>query len=68
MNTTTAADSNNMTQSATFTEQCALQFAAYGRHMQSIDDVNDLQAIDRAIQAALQRPAPNCAARHTQPL
>ena len=49
-------DNNHITLAAstqlTFTEDRALRFAAYGWHTQSIDDGNDLVAIDHAIQAA----------------
>ena len=38
----------------TFTEDCARRFAAYGWHTQSIEDGNDLEAIDGAIRAARQ--------------
>jgi transketolase len=36
----------------TFTEDCAKRFEAYGWHTQSIEDGNDLNAIDRALNAA----------------
>jgi len=49
-------DNNHVTLSAgtevTFTEDCARRFEAYGWHTQSIDDGNDLAAIDRALRAA----------------
>lgn len=49
-------DSNHITLSAStqlaFTENCQQRFAAYGWHTQTIDDGNDLAAIDRAIKAA----------------
>ena len=49
-------DNNHVTLSAgtdvTFTEDCARRFDAYGWHTQSIDDGNDLAAIDRALRAA----------------
>ncbi len=35
-----------------FTEDCAKRFEAYGGHTQSIDDGNDIDAIDRALRAA----------------
>jgi transketolase len=35
-----------------FTEDCAKRFDAYGWHTQSIDDGNDIDAIDRALRAA----------------
>ena len=49
-------DNNHVTLSAgtdiTFTEDCIRRFDAYGWHTQTIDDGNDLAAIDRALQAA----------------
>src|SRR5678816_3266967 len=49
-------DNNHVTLSAgtdiTFTEDCARRFQAYGWHTQSINDGNDLAAIDRALRAA----------------
>lgn len=49
-------DDNRVTLSAgteiTFTEDRAQRFAAYGWHTQSIEDGNDLAAIDRALQSA----------------
>lgn len=51
-------DDNHVTLAAstqlTFTEDRAQRFAAYGWHTQSIDDGNDVEAIDRAIRAAQQ--------------
>ncbi|MBZ5675998.1 MAG: transketolase [Acidobacteriia bacterium] len=51
-------DDNHITLSAatqlTFTEDRAQRFAAYGWHTQSIDDGNNVDAIDRAIRAARQ--------------
>lgn len=51
-------DDNHITLAAAtqlaFTEDRAQRFAAYGWHTQSIDDGNDLDAIDRAIRAAQQ--------------
>jgi len=51
-------DDNRITLAAstqlTFTEDRAQRFAAYGWHTQSIDDGNDLDAIDRGIRAARQ--------------
>jgi transketolase len=38
----------------TFTEDCAQRFTAYGWHTQSIEDGNDLEAIDHAIRVARQ--------------
>ena len=49
-------DNNHVTLSAgtdiTFTEDCARRFEACGWHTQSVDDGNDLAAIDRALRAA----------------
>ena len=36
----------------TFTEDCAKRFEAYGWHTQTVEDGNDLEAIDRALRAA----------------
>jgi transketolase len=36
----------------TFTEDCAKRFEAYGWHTQTVEDGNDLAAIDRALSAA----------------
>jgi len=51
-------DDNHITLAAatqlTFTEDRAQRFVAYGWHTQSIDDGNDVDAIDRAIRAAQQ--------------
>jgi transketolase len=51
-------DDNRITLAAstqlTFTDDHARRFAAYGWHTQSIEDGNDLAAIDRAIRAARQ--------------
>lgn len=51
-------DDNRITLAAstqlTFTEDRAQRFAAYGWHTQSVDDGNDVDAIDRAIDAARQ--------------
>ena len=51
-------DDNRITLAAstqlTFTENHAHRFGAYGWHTQSVDDGNDLEAIDRAIRAARQ--------------
>jgi transketolase len=35
-----------------FTEDCAKRFEAYGWHTQSLDDGNDIEAIDKAVRAA----------------
>jgi transketolase len=49
-------DNNHVTLSAgtdiTFTEDCARRFEACGWHTQSVDDGNDLAAIDRALRVA----------------
>ena len=49
-------DDNHVTLSAgtniTFTEDRAMRFAAYGWHTQTVEDGNDLAAIDRALRAA----------------
>ncbi len=42
-----------------FTEDRVARFAAYGWHVQSVDDGNDLDAVDRAIQAAKADPRPS---------
>ena len=51
-------DNNHITLAAstqlTFTEDHTLRFAAYGWHTQSIEDGNDLEAIDHAIRTARQ--------------
>ncbi len=51
-------DDNRITLAAstqlTFTEDHAARFAAYGWHTQSVEDGNDLEAIDRALCAARQ--------------
>jgi len=36
----------------TFTENCAMRFEAYGWHTQTVDDGNDIAAIDQALRAA----------------
>ena len=36
----------------TFTEDCAKRFESYGWHTQTVEDGNDLQAIDQALRAA----------------
>ena len=36
----------------TFTENCAMRFEAYGWHTQTVDDGNDIAAIDQALSAA----------------
>jgi transketolase len=49
-------DDNHITLSAathiTFTEERAMRFAAYGWHTQTVENGNDLSAIDRALRAA----------------
>jgi transketolase len=54
-------DDNHMTLSAdtrlAFTEDVAKRFEAYGWHVQSIADGNDLQAIDQAIRRAQEETA-----------
>ena len=57
-------DDNHVTLSAgtdiTFTEDCARRFEAYGWHTQSVEDGNDLAAIDRALRVArdeIRRPS-----------
>ena len=57
-------DNNHVTLSAgtdiTFTEDCARRFEAYGWHIQSIADGNDVIAIDRALRVArdeIRRPS-----------
>ena len=51
-------DNNHVTLSAgtdiTFTEDCARRFEAYGWHIQSLEDGNDVIAIDRALRVARQ--------------
>mgnify|MGYP000274084723 CR=1 FL=1 len=42
-----------------FTEDRAARFAAYGWHVQKIDDGNDVEAIDAAIRAAKADPRPS---------
>ena len=57
-------DNNRVTLSAgtpiTFTEDCAPRFEAYGWHTQTLEDGNDLAAIERALHSAraeAQRPS-----------
>ena len=40
--------------SVTFTENVSARFAAYGWHVQQVDDGNDLAAVDKALRAAQQ--------------
>jgi len=42
-----------------FSEDRKKRFEAYGWHVQSVDDPFDVEAIDQAIQAAKQNPAPS---------
>jgi transketolase len=42
-----------------FTENRAMRFEAYGWHVQKVDDGNDVEAIDKAIQAAKTDPRPS---------
>jgi transketolase len=48
-----------------FTEDRAARFEAYGWHVQKIDDGNDVEAIDRAIQVAKTDPRPSIIMCHT---
>ena len=41
----------------TFTEDCANRFDAYGWHTQTVEDGNDIEAIDRALRAAREETA-----------
>jgi transketolase len=43
----------------TFTEDCEGRFAAYGWHVQHVEDGNDVEAIDRAVRAAKSDPRPS---------
>jgi transketolase len=49
-----------------FTEDRMARFAAYGWHVQSVDDGNDLEALDQAINAAKLDPRPSIIAAKTQ--
>jgi transketolase len=53
-------DNNHVTLSATtpiaFTEDVAARYRAYGWHVEEVDDGNDVQAIERAIQSAKDVP------------
>jgi transketolase len=40
-----------------FTEDCAKRFEAYGWHTESVEDGNDIEAIDRALRAARADPS-----------
>ena len=48
-----------------FTEDRAARFAAYNWHVQKIEDGNDVEAIDKAIQAAKQDSRPSIIMCHT---
>ncbi len=48
-----------------FTEDRTARFAAYGWHVQNVDDGNDVEAIDRAIKAAKADPRPSLIACRT---
>jgi transketolase len=48
-----------------FTEDRAARFAAYGWHVQKVDDGNDVDAVDRAIQSAKADPRPSLIAVRT---
>lgn len=48
-----------------FTEDRAARFVAYGWHVQKVEDGNDVDAVDRAIQAAQQDPRPSLIVVHT---
>jgi len=48
-----------------FTEDRAARFAAYGWHVQKLDDGNDVEAVDKAIQAAKADPRPSLIACRT---
>jgi transketolase len=48
-----------------FTEDRAARFEAYGWHVQKVEDGNDVDAVDRAIQAAQQDPRPSLIVVHT---
>ncbi len=51
--------------SIAFTEDRAARFEAYGWHVQKVEDGNDVNAIDRAIQVAQQDPRPSLIDIHT---
>jgi transketolase len=42
-----------------FTENRAMRFEAYGWHVQTVEDGNDVEAIDKAIQSAKRDPRPS---------
>ena len=42
-----------------FTEDRSMRFAAYGWHVQKVEDGNDVEAIDKAIQEAKRDPRPS---------
>jgi transketolase len=49
----------------TFTEDRLARFAAYGWHIQRVEDGNDLEAVDRALRAAKEDPRPSLIACRT---
>jgi transketolase len=51
--------------SIAFTEDRVARFAAYDWHVQTVEDGNDVEAVDRAIRAARQDPRPSLIAVHT---
>jgi transketolase len=51
--------------SLAFTEDRVARFAAYDWHVQTVEDGNDVEAVDRAIRAARQDPRPSLIAVHT---
>jgi transketolase len=62
-------DNNHITidgsTSLAFTEDRGARFVAYGWHVQAVEDGNDVDAVDRAIQAARQDPRPSLIVVHT---
>lgn len=48
-----------------FTEDRAARFEAYGWHVQKVEDGNDVDAIDKAIQTAKEDPRPSLIVCHT---
>jgi transketolase len=50
----------------TFTENRTQRFEAYGWHVQTVEDGNDLAALDQAIETAKQDPRPSIIAAKTQ--
>jgi transketolase len=51
--------------SIAFTEDRVARFAAYDWHVQTVEDGNDVEAVDRAIRAARQDSRPSLIAVHT---